>query len=642
MCGIAGFYSRQVSQEVASQNLNLMLSSIEHRGPDDFGTWHSEGLHLGHRRLSIHDLSAAGHQPMQSASGRFHIVFNGEIYNFEELRKELPQQSWRGTSDTEVMLAAFECWGIEASLSKFNGMFGFAVWDQFERSLILARDRFGEKPLYYYDQGSCFAFASELTAIEQVQGISLTIDRAAVSRQIQTSYIPAPLTIYREVKKLPPGCLLKLKPNNEIKIESYWSLSDTITEAQKTPFQDEREAVESLESELLKAVKLRMASDVPLGAFLSGGVDSSLVVALMQAQSSTPVNTFSIGFNVEGYNEAVFAKEVSEYLGTNHTEQYLNPSEALNIVPNLGRVFDEPFSDASQLPTYLVSAIAKEKVTVCLSGDGGDELFCGYKRYQATADIWSKINKFPCRNTFASIIQKTPNHILDKLFAFLSPVAAKYGRKGAIGPKLQTLSTWLRAQDIAELYNISLVHWKNANEIVISSSEAQIWAPESPNLGDVIEHMMYSDSVAYLPGDILTKVDRTAMSVSLEGRIPLLDPKVAETAWRLPLNMKQRGSCGKWALKQVLYKYLPQEMMERPKMGFSVPIHEWLRADLKDWAQDLLSPERLSSQGLLTPEPISEALRKHLLGEENNAAMLWDILMLQSWIDANPSRKGCI
>ncbi|MBQ4838297.1 asparagine synthase (glutamine-hydrolyzing) [Pseudoalteromonas luteoviolacea] len=640
MCGIAGFYNRHLSQDEAQQKLGAMLDAIVHRGPDDFGMWQNNGLHLGHRRLAIHDLSAAGHQPMPSASGRYHIAFNGEIYNFEELRQALPAQSWRGSSDTEVMLAAFEHWGIEQAIDKFNGMFGFAVWDMQEQTLTLARDRFGEKPVYYFSQGDYFGFSSELSAIEALHDISLTVDRAAVSRQLETSYIPAPLTIYKEVKKLPPGSVVTFKNGQVSDVKAYWTLADTIERAQSQQFSDEQEAIDCLESELLKAVKLRMASDVPLGAFLSGGVDSSLVVALMQAQSNSPVNTFSIGFNVEGYNEAVFAKEVAEHLGTNHTERYLNPTDALDIVPKMGHIFDEPFSDASQLPTYLVSAIAKEKVTVCLSGDGGDELFSGYKRYQATPDIWKKINKFPCRSVFAKVIQSAPTSVLDKVFAFLSPLAAKYGRKGAMGAKLKTLSGWLKAQSIEELYELSMMHWKDVNGIVIGCESSDIWSPSAPDFSEAIERMMYQDSIAYLPGDILTKVDRTAMSVSLEGRIPLLDPRVAETAWRLPMNMKQRGNCGKWALKQVLYKYLPQEMMERPKMGFGVPIHDWLRGELKGWAQDLLSPERLTSQGLLNPEPIGQALQKHIVGEENNAAMLWDVLMLQAWLDANPARKG--
>ncbi|MGF1747119.1 asparagine synthase (glutamine-hydrolyzing) [Vibrio cionasavignyae] len=640
MCGIAGFYNHHLNIETSKKQLRSMLDAIIHRGPDSFGTWYKDGLHLGHRRLAIHDLSQAGHQPMTSSSGRYHIVFNGEIYNFEDLRDQLPPQGWGGSSDTEVMLAAFDEWGIVNSLKKFNGMFAFAVWDEKEQELTLARDRFGEKPLYYFINSGYFGFSSELSSIESLDGISLNIDRDAVARQLETSYIPAPLTIYQEVKKLPPGSLISFKDKKLSEIKSYWSLSDTIVGAKNNQFTNENDAIDHLESVIRDAVKLRMASDVPLGAFLSGGVDSSLIVSVMQSQSSLPVNTFSIGFNVEGYNEAVYAKEVAEYLGTNHTERYFEPGDALNIVPQIGHMFDEPFSDASQLPTYLVSAMAKEKVTVCLSGDGGDELFSGYKRYQSTPDIWRRISKFPCRNTFAKLIKNTPTRILDIVFSFLSPLAANYGRKGAMGAKLKTLSGWMQADSVDELYGLSMKHWKDVNNIVIGSKSTKIWEPEAPTLDSVIESMMYQDSISYLPGDILTKVDRTAMSVSLEGRIPLLDPNVAEVAWRLPMSMKQRGNCGKWALKQVLYRYLPEDMMDRPKMGFGVPIHDWLRGDLKEWALDLLSSDRLISQGLVNVVPVQAALNKHISMEENNAAVLWDVLMLQSWLDACPNRKG--
>ncbi|NQY63316.1 MAG: asparagine synthase (glutamine-hydrolyzing), partial [Alteromonadaceae bacterium] len=398
MCGLAGFYDLEQSQEISLSELNNMLNAIIHRGPDGSGTWQQQGLNLGHRRLAIHDLSQAGHQPMSCGSGRYTLVFNGEIYNFEELRTELVGVKWRGHSDTEVMLAAFNLWGIDKSLIKFNGMFAFAVWDSVEQKLTLARDRFGEKPLYYLYDGRQFVFASELRAIEALSRVKLSINRGALQRQLECSYIPAPLSIYNEVNKLAPGSYITFSPEKGMKLETYWTLAEMVLTAKSNMICDEREAVSQLEAVLKKAVKLRMASDVPLGAFLSGGVDSSLVVALMQAQSSIPVNTFSIGFDVSGYNEAEYAKEVAHYLGTNHHEQYLSPQQALDIVPKIGGMFDEPFSDASQIPTYLVSVMAKKKVTVCLSGDGGDELFSGYKRYIATPDIWNKINRFPCRS----------------------------------------------------------------------------------------------------------------------------------------------------------------------------------------------------------------------------------------------------
>ena len=639
MCGITGFYNLNKTQEQSTQIITKMLDAIVHRGPDDCGIWQQGGLTLGHRRLSIHDLTKAGHQPMHSVDNRFTIVFNGEIYNFEELRIELGVTQWRGHSDTEVMLAAISIWGIKKALEKFNGMFAFALWDAKEETLTLARDRFGEKPLYYYHHNGVFAFASEIKSLEADPELELTIDRSALTHQLETAYIPAPLSIYTHVKKLQPGGVLTFSVKQGVDVCSYWVLAEQISKAKQNMFSCEQEAVEVLEDTLKKAVKLRMAADVPLGGFLSGGVDSSLILALMQCQSDRPVNSFSIGFDVPGYNEAEYAKEVANYLGTNHHEQYLTPKDALDIIPKLGAMFDEPFSDSSQIPTYLVSAMAKKHVTVCLSGDGGDELFSGYKRYTAIPELWGKIERIPCKRLFAKILKNMPVNILEKLFFFLRPLAEKYGRAGAIGPKVKRFGEWIQAQNVDDLYSLSMKHWKNAKQVVIRSEHGNIWSPSSDSLENQLEKMMYQDSIAYLPGDILTKVDRTGMSVSLEGRIPLLDPAVAEVAWRMPINMKQKGDCGKWALKQVLYKYLPKEMMERPKMGFGVPIHMWLKEDLKEWACDLLSESRLTKQGLYHPKLITEKLTKHLSGEENNAAYLWDVLMVQAWLDADPKRS---
>ncbi|WP_341659354.1 asparagine synthase (glutamine-hydrolyzing) [Vibrio sp.] len=639
MCGIAGIYNSSLSYSYSDEQLMKMLTCITHRGPDSFGVKQVDGVNLGHRRLAIHDLTSAGHQPMSSHTGRFEVVFNGEIYNFNEIRELLPNVIWSGSSDTEVMLAAFEYFGVEKSLCLFNGMFAFAVWDRKDSSLILARDKFGEKPLYYYHENNVFAFASELTSIEALDDVKLTIDRNAVCRQLQCSYIPAPLTIYKEVRKLPPGHIMIVKLGKKMTIRPYWTLSSEIKKSKGNIISSEDEAVELLEQELLHSVKLRMAADVPLGAFLSGGIDSSLVVSLMQAQSSEPINTFSIGFNVDGYNEAEFAKQVADYLGTSHTEHYFDSSDVINLVPQMPKVFDEPFSDSSQLPTLLVSKMAKEKVTVCLSGDGGDELFSGYKRYQAIPDIWSKISKFPCRKAFANIIKSTPTPLLSKLFFFLSPFANKYGRKGDVGQKLKILVNWLQAQDVNDLYNLSLQHWKHVNQLVLLSGYSDVWEPDCTDLEHEIEKMMYQDSIAYLPGDILTKVDRTAMSVSLEGRIPLLDPNVASIAWRLPMHMKQRGDTGKWALKQVLYKYVPQKIMDRPKMGFGVPMNAWLRNELQPWMRDVLAFDKLQNQELLNVDILETSIKNHVSGSENNAAQLWDVLMLQSWLDENSKRS---
>ncbi|NOJ20347.1 asparagine synthase (glutamine-hydrolyzing) [Vibrio jasicida] len=641
MCGFTGFWAPTKNSQHL-QWLNNALLTIQHRGPDSSDTWNEQGIFLGHQRLSIHDLSSAGQQPMLSACSRYMIVFNGEIYNFEELRDKLPIQVWKSSSDTEVMLAAFEQWGIAQAVEEFNGMFAFAVWDREQQELTLARDRFGEKPLYYSEQTGFFAFASELSCLETLPELSLTIDRESLSLHANRSYIPAPSTIYNEVKKLMPGTCLTFKPGVGVKTTQFWSLSETVEKGKLTPILDENEAIELLDSELRKSVKMRMASDVPLGAFLSGGIDSSMIVALMQAQSSTPINTFSIGFNVPGYNEAEYALQVANYLGTQHHEQYLEPEQVLDIVPRIGAMFDEPFSDASQLPTYLVSAMAKQKVTVCLSGDGGDELFAGYKRYQAIPEMWKKVSAVPARKTVASVLENMPISLLDKVFFFLQSRAKKYGREGQIGPKVKKLAHWMKAQDLKEFYEKSMMHWPNHNSLVLGVGDCSYSPALSPEVDDFIESLMCEDTLNYLPGDILTKVDRATMQVSLEGRIPFLDHNVAELAWRMPMSMKIKDGDNKWILKQVLYRYLPKNMMDRPKLGFGVPIHLWLREELAEWAQDLLSYERLKAQGIYNPQMVQGALKSHLQGEENNAAALWDVLMVQEWLDADSNRKGRI
>lgn len=645
MCGFVGFFKNDFNISDANIKLAAMLKSITHRGPDDYGTWHDKSLFLGHRRLSIHDLSNAGQQPMHSHSGRYLIVFNGEIYNFEDIRADLPAFNWRGASDTEVMLCAIDLWGIEEALKKFNGMFAFALWDKEKKMLTLARDRFGEKPLYYGFVNGCFVFSSELSAIEAAFGEYLTINQTGLHAHSSYSYIQAPLTIYNETHKLKPGCFVTYENEKLDEPQSYWSIEEIIYNAKQNKITDETEAVSLLNTELKKAVKLRMSADVPLGAFLSGGVDSSTIVALMQEQSTKSINTFSIGFNVPGYNEAEFAKEVAEYLGTNHNERYFSREDVLNIVPKIAEVFDEPFSDASQLPTFLVSEMAKEKVTVCLSGDGGDELFSGYKRYTTTLDLWSTIEKVPARKILSRIVKKLPVSVLNSLFFFLENRAASYGRAGAIGPKMKNFAGWLNEENIIDFYRASISHWKAEDKLF--QSEQPYCQNKFYDVGrydgmDVGEIMMYLDTINYLPGDILTKVDRTAMNVSLEGRIPLLDHNVAELAWRMPLEMKQKGDIGKWPLKQVMYKYLPKELMDRPKMGFGVPIHEWLRYELKEWCQDLLSFDRLKRQGIYNPIVVNETLEKHIECEENNAAKLWDLLMVQAWFDAEPSRESRI
>lgn len=642
MCGIAGFLSQANISSEYGDVLIPMLRSINHRGPDDNGIAQLGGLTLGHARLAIHDLTPAGHQPMQSHSERYSIVFNGEIYNFEDIRSQLSSVIvWRGHSDTEVMLAAFEEWGVGVSLQKFNGMFSFALWDAQREELILARDRFGEKPLYYTKQNGTFVFASEIVAIEACAPLHLRIDRSAVNEMMRCSYIPAPLSIYKDVYKLEPGYCLKVNKNLDIKKYSYWSLSEEIHRSKANALNNPADAVEQLDLAVKKAVQMRMAADVPLGAFLSGGIDSSTVVAIMQSLSDKPINTFSIGFDVPGYNEATFAKEVAGYLGTNHHEEYMSQQQLLDVAPKIAEKYDEPFSDASQIPTFLVSQMAKKHVTVCLSGDGGDELFGGYKRYFATPAMWSKLKYLPVKNSLAWLIKSCPNQLLNVLFLPLSPLAAKYGMAGAMGPKLKLLAQWLPADSIMGFYAQSMMHWKQSPVLGVAEEQVVLWSPSCEGLVGDVEKMMYQDSITYLPGDILTKVDRASMAVSLEGRIPLLDPNVAELAWRMPIEMKLRDN-GKWPLKQVLYKYLPQEMMERPKMGFGVPLDQWLRKELRDWAECLLDEKRLKADGLFDVALVRATWTKHLSGKENNATALWDVLMVQAWFDAVPSRKQSI
>lgn len=640
MCGIAGVLGPRNLDD--PKCIESMLDKIVHRGPDDRGVWRCKNLSLGHQRLSILDLSSSGKQPMESSSGRFVIVFNGEIYNYEELRLMLPAINYRGSSDTEVALQAFEYFGIEKSLELFNGMFALALWDRRDKVLTLARDRFGEKPLYFGVLDNNFVFASEISCIESNFGEQLTISHSSLAKQAAVSYIPAPNSIYNEINKLTPGCYIQYKDGELSNLNRYWALSESVSKGKANQFVDSREAIDSLHTALKKSVKLRMASDVPLGAFLSGGTDSTVISALMQAQSDEPINTFSIGFDVENYNEAVFAKQVAEHLGTKHHERYFSSKEVLDIVPRLGSMFDEPFSDASQMPTFLVSNMAKEKVTVALTGDGGDELFCGYQRYQAADKIWGKIKYLPFRSFIAKSIDRCPTNVLNFMFFFLQNSANRLGRKGAVGKKLKTLANWLDRGTAEEFYQQLLVHWKLSDNLFVrelSLSDLDFLARGIGEFDEFFEWMMFLDSTTYLSGDILTKVDRTAMNVSLEGRIPLLDPNVVDIAWQLPISMRQNGSIGKWALKEVLYKYVPKEIMERPKMGFGVPIASWLKNELKEWAQDLLSYDRLRRQKLYNPEVVTDTLNSHLSNKEDNSAKLWDILMVQAWLDADKRRE---
>jgi asparagine synthase (glutamine-hydrolysing) len=644
MCGFTGFLNSSTRDVKWHEVLEPMNSAIRHRGPDDGGIWvdADAGIGLAHRRLSILDLSPHGHQPMVSVSDRYVIVYNGEIYNFEALRQQLDLNQWRGHSDTEVMLAAIEQWGLEKAVRQFIGMFAFALWDKKDRLLYLVRDRLGIKPLYYGWQGNSFLFGSELKALKAHPAFKREVDRNSLALLMRHNYIAAPYSIYQGIYKLLPGHILTLCAKNPDRTPDsvpYWSAEEVAQQGLADPFKgSEKEAVDQLDFILRDAVKMRMISDVPLGAFLSGGVDSSTVVALMQAQSDRPVKTFSIGFFEDEYNEAQHAKLVAEHLGTDHTELYVSSEQALAVIPRLPALYDEPFSDPSQIPTFLVSEMAKQKVTVSLSGDGGDELFCGYSRYKACQDLWQMIGWLPAkaRKTVAKAITSIPVEFLNRGFGWLSPVINKYGYVGPVGDKLYKISDVLALESTTALYLRMISHWKDPASFVIGASEHPTPFTNGTSLKklpDLFQKMMFLDTITYLPDDILTKVDRASMGVSLEARVPLLDHRVVEFAWRTPLNMKIKNGHSKWLLRQVLYKYVPKEMIERPKMGFGVPIDSWLRGPLREWAEDLLSEKRLREEGFFHPAPIQEKWREHLSGKHNWHYYLWDVLMFQAWLE---------
>ncbi len=633
-----------------------MADTLAHRGPDDSGVWtdSAAGVALAHRRLSILDLSVAGHQPMVSASGRYVIVFNGEVYNHLEIRRKLNFSTWRGHSDTETLLEAIDTWGIRQSLEELTGMFAFAVWDRKDRCLTLARDRMGEKPLYYGRTGTSLLFASELKAFRAFPGFSPSINRDALALLMRHNYIPAPWSIYEGVSKVLPGTSLTLaSPDSPAAPGAYWSAREAARAGIAHPFPgDESEAKDELERLLKSAVKAQMVADVPLGAFLSGGFDSSLVVALMQAQATRPVKTFTIGFHEEVYNEAGHAKAVAAHLGTEHTELCLTPRECRDVIPRLPAIYDEPFADSSQIPTFLVSELARRHVTVSLSGDGGDELFGGYPRYFRAMDLLGQINRVSAnlRRKLIRAVTLVPPAAWDRLFALLRPLTGSRLRNASSpGTKLHQMAKTLGPNTLETLYLSLLSHWHEPASLVLGSRE-----PETPanqpklwlDCGAQELRMMHLDQVTYLPDDILVKVDRAAMAVSLETRIPLLDHRVVEFAWSLPLSMKIRGDQGKLALRGILYRHVPRGLLERPKMGFGVPIDLWLRGPLRDWAEGLLDEGRLRREGFFDPAPIREKWTEHLSGQSNWQYLLWDVLMFQAWHEhqgprtASPGRAG--
>ncbi len=653
MCGIAGFFDPKKRISDPAGALGLMTDAIFHRGPDDSGEWFdpAAGVALGHRRLSILDLSPAGHQPMSSPSGRYVIAFNGEIYNFHRIRQEIEKvegnHPWRGHSDTEVMLAAFETWGVEDAVRRFTGMFAIALWDREARCLHLMRDRIGEKPLYYGWSGNVFLFGSELKALRAHPAWQAETDRGALALFLRHNYVPAPFSIYAGIHKLVPGAVLTLRTESDPpgllpEPVPYWSFAQAVADGLDRPFGGtEHEAVDQLDTLLRDAIGQQMVADVPLGAFLSGGVDSSAIVALMQAQSSRPVRTFTIGFHEAAYNEANHAKAVARHLGTDHTELYATPRDALDVIPRLPELYDEPFSDSSQIPTSLVSQLTRRHVTVSLSGDAGDELFGGYNRYFLGRSIWRTIGWMPrgLRSGLAAGCTTLSPACWEALGTFLP----KKVRPSHFGDRMHKLADIVAVESPAAMYRRLVSHWGNPGDVVCGASEPETVFAEgsrTPDMNDFTLKMMFLDTLSYLPDDILVKVDRAAMGVSLETRVPFLDHRVVEFAWRLPLSLKIRGNEGKWILRQVLYRYVPRDLMERPKTGFGVPIDSWLRGPLREWAETLLDEGRLRREGFFRPEPIRKKWSEHLSGKRNWQYHLWDILMFEAWLERQQRGAG--
>ena len=648
MCGLVGIFGKGAGNEAL---LRAMTDSIVHRGPDDEGYWSDPdaGIAFGHRRLSILDLSPQGHQPMHSADGRWVISYNGEIYNHEALRSQLeaqgmaPEAGWRGHSDTEVLLQAIACWGLEQAIGKCVGMFAFALWDRQERILSLVRDRFGEKPMYYGWAGKDLLFGSELKGLRIHPDFKREVDRAALAHYASLGYVPAPHSIYPGIFKLEPGCILtvphaavatplreapRVGQRQQIRLSRYWSYKNLILEGLARPFQSENEALGELDAALESAIRGQAVADVPVGAFLSGGIDSSTVVALYQKYSPTPVRTFSIGFEEAGYDEAAHAVAVAKQLGTVHNEHYVTVREARDVIPRLPSIYDEPFADSSQIPTYLVSRFAREQVTVALTGDGGDELFAGYNRHFLVPEIWRKLARVPrpLRWSAGQAFGRLPLPLLAGVAS-----VARSRRPDRAAKLAKAISIAGSARRIDDVYASLLDEWDGDGSPVIGHSPVLEELELSADVPDTVR-LMYADAVGYLPNDILCKVDRASMAVSLETRVPFLDHRVAAVAARIPSSMQVRGGQGKQLLRTLLYREAPKALFDRPKTGFSIPIGQWLKGPLRPWAEELLDPTRMALDGYFDAAVVSRRWRGHLDGKRDSTAALWAILMFQAWL----------
>ena len=665
MCGIAGFIdvSGRRPEGGAWRVAAAMAECLRHRGPDDAGTWADEaaGVAFGFRRLAVLDLSEAGRQPMISRDGRLVLMLNGEIYNHAALRSQLTRDEaggWSGHSDTETLLACCAAWGIERTLERVVGMFALALWDRRARRLYLARDRFGEKPLYYGWTHKAFVFGSELTALRRYPGFDNPIDPDVLGLYMQFGHVPAPYAIYRHIYKVQPGCLLSLAPEDaaappphaplapaqrgSLRLQRYWSLAEVAARGLAAPPVGEREAVDRPHAAVIDAVRLQSIADVPLGAFLSGGIDSSLIVALMQAQSGRPVKTFTIGFDEPAFNEAPYAEAVARHLGTDHTELYLSAQQARDVIPQLPQIYAEPLADASQIPAYLVSRLARRHVTVALSGDGGDELFGGYPQHYWWPRVWRRLQRLPkpLRARLGSLVQHVPAAAWDRLARAL-PATRRMAQPGDKAHRFGEYAR--RADSVAELYRALLGAWPPDVRVVCGAApletvldQAGAWQPHA----EPAHRIMLWDGLTRLPDEMLHKVDRAAMAVGLETRAPFLDHRVAELAWTLPLDLKVRGGTGKWILRRLLDRHVPRPLVERPKAGFDVPIEAWLRGPLRDWAEELLNESTLRAQGYLDPAAIRQIWLEHLAGRRNWRKRLWTVLMFQAWLSQRAIAPG--